>query len=136
MIVEDHDRLREQLAKFYEQEGYRVATAGSGEAAAERLSKDQFAIVLSDVKMPGIDGFQLTRHIREKYPQTDVILITAFGNVKDAVEAMKLGASDYITKPFQPEAIRFVSEKLIEKRRLLEEVRELRQLVRDEYSLE
>jgi DNA-binding NtrC family response regulator len=138
LIVEDHDRLREQLAKFYEQEGYRVATAASGEEATEKLAKEQFAIVLSDVKMPGIDGFQLTRHIREKYPQSDVILITAFGNVKDAVEAMKLGASDYITKPFQPEAIRFVSEKLIEKRRLLEEVRELRhrQLVRDEYNLE
>ncbi len=136
LIVEDHDRLREQLATFYEQEGYRVATAASGEEAREKLSKEQFALVLSDVKMPGIDGFQLTRHIREKYPQTDVILITAFGNVKDAVEAMKLGASDYITKPFQPEAIRFVSEKLIEKRRLLEEVRELRQLVRDEYNLE
>src|SRR5262245_15446499 len=136
LIVEDHDRLREQLAAFYEQEGYRVAVAASGEEARERLSKEQFALVLSDVKMPGVDGFQLTRHIREKYPQTDVILITAFGNVKDAVEAMKLGASDYITKPFQPEAIRFVSEKLIEKRRLLEEVRELRQLVHDEYSLE
>lgn len=136
LIVEDHDRLREQLAKFYEQEGYRVATAANGEEATEKLSKEQYAIVLSDVKMPRVDGFQLTRYIREKYPQTDIILITAFGNVKDAVEAMKLGASDYITKPFQPEAIRFVSEKLIEKRRLMEEVRELRQLVRDEYSLE
>jgi DNA-binding NtrC family response regulator len=136
LIVEDHDRLREQLATFYEQEGYRVTVAANGEEAREKLSKEQFALVLSDVKMPGVDGFQLTRHIREKYPQTDVILITAFGNVKDAVEAMKLGASDYITKPFQPEAIRFVSEKLIEKRRLLEEVRELRQLVHDEYSLE
>ena len=87
LIVEDHDRLREQLATFYEQEGYHVAVAASGEEAREKLSKEQFALVLSDVKMPGVDGFQLTRHIREKYPQTDVILITAFGNVKDAVVA-------------------------------------------------
>ena len=86
--------------------------------------------------MPGIDGFQLARHVREKYPDTDVILITAFGNIKQAVEAMKLGASDYITKPFQPEAIRIVSEKLIERRRLLEEVRELRQRVHEEHNLE
>lgn len=136
LIVEDHDRLREQLCKFYEEEGYRVVAAACGEEAIEKLSQEQFAVVVSDVKMPGMDGFQLTRHIREKHPDTDVILITAFGNIKSAVDAMKLGASDYITKPFQPEAIRFVSEKLIEKRRLVEEVHELRQLVKEEYVVE
>ena len=123
LIVEDHDRLREQLGQFYEQEGFRVTTASCGEDGIKRLTEDRFALVVSDVKMPGLDGFQVARHVREKYPDTDVILITAFGNIKQAVEAMKLGASDYITKPFQPEAIRLVSEKLIEKRRLLDEVR-------------
>jgi DNA-binding NtrC family response regulator len=136
LIVEDHDRLREQLGQFYEQEGFRVTTAACGEDGIEKLAQEKFAIVVSDVKMPGIDGFQLARHVREKYPDTDVILITAFGNIKQAVEAMKLGASDYITKPFQPEAIRLVSEKLIERRRLLEEVKELRQRVHEEYTLE
>ena len=136
LIVEDHDRLREQLGNFYEQEGFRVAMAASGEDGIQRLAQERFAIVVSDVKMPGMDGFQLARHVREKYPETDVILITAFGNIKQAVEAMKLGASDYITKPFQPEAIRLVSEKLIEKRLLLEEVRELRQKVNEGTSLE
>ena len=136
LIVEDHDRLREQLGEFYEQEGFKVTTAACGEEGIEKLSQEKFAIIVSDVKMPGIDGFQLARHVREKYPDTDVILITAFGNIKQAVEAMKLGASDYITKPFQPEAIRIVSEKLIERRRLLEEVRELRQRVHEEHNLE
>ena len=136
LIVEDHDRLREQLGQFYEQEGFKVTTAACGEEGIEKLSQEKFAIIVSDVKMPGIDGFQLARHVREKYPDTDVILITAFGNIKQAVEAMKLGASDYITKPFQPEAIRLVSEKLIERRRLLEEVRELRQRVNEEHNLE
>src|SRR6266480_2682001 len=137
LIVEDHDRLREQLGQFYEQEGFRVTTASCGEEGVKKLAEDKFAIVVSDVKMPGMDGFQLARHVREKCPDTDVILITAFGNIKQAVEAMKLGASDYITKPFQPEAIRLVSEKLIEKRRLLDEVRELRQrVVHDEHQLE
>ena len=136
LIVEDHDRLREQLGNFYEQEGFRVAVASSGEDGIQKLAQERFAIVVSDVKMPGMDGFQLARHVREKYPETDVILITAFGNIKQAVEAMKLGASDYITKPFQPEAIRLVSEKLIEKRLLLEEVRELRQRVNEGTSLE
>jgi DNA-binding NtrC family response regulator len=136
LIVEDHDRLREQLGRFYEEEGYRVTTATCGEEGIEKLTRERFSIVVSDVKMPGIDGFQLARHIREKYPDTDVILITAFGNIKQAVEAMKLGASDYVTKPFQPEAIRLVSEKLIEKRRLLEEVRDLRQRVKDEHRFE
>src|ERR1043166_2709147 len=101
LIVEDHDRLREQLGRFYEEEGYKVVTAACGEEAIERLAREKFAIVVSDVKMPGVDGFQLARHIREKYADTDIILITAFGNIKQAVEAMKLGASDYITKPFQ-----------------------------------
>jgi DNA-binding NtrC family response regulator len=136
LIVEDHDRLRAQLGNFYEQEGYKVTTAACGEEGIQKLSEERFALVVSDVKMPGIDGFQLARHVRERYPDTDVILITAFGNIKQAVEAMKLGASDYITKPFQPEAIRLVSEKLIEKRRLLEEVRELRQRVNDEHNVE
>ena len=136
LIVEDHDRLREQLGQFYEQEGFKVTTASCGEDGIEKLSQEKFAIVVSDVKMPGIDGFQLARHVREKYPDTDVILITAFGNIKQAVEAMKLGASDYITKPFQPEAIRLVSEKLIERRRFLEEVKELRQRVQEEHNLE
>lgn len=136
LIVEDHDRLREQLGQFYEQEGFKITTAASGEEGLEKLSQEKFSIVVSDVKMPGIDGFQLARHVREKYTDTDIILITAFGNIKQAVEAMKLGASDYITKPFQPEAIRLVSEKLIERRRLLEEVRELRQRVQEEHNLE
>ncbi len=136
LIVEDHDRLRDQLGKFYEQEGFRVTTASSGEEGVEKLAQEKFSIVVSDVQMPGLDGFQLARHVREKYPETDVILITAFGNVKQAVEAMKLGASDYITKPFQPEAIRLVSEKLIEKKRLQEEVRELRSRVQDVQNLE
>ena len=136
LIVEDHDLLKEQLSRFYEQKNYRITLAASGEKAIEKLSKEVFAIVVSDVKMPGMDGFQLTRHIRENYPETDVILVTAFGNVKEAVQAMKLGASDYITKPVEPEAIRCVSEKLIEKRRLLEEVRELRQIVKEEYVKE
>ncbi|HEX2226775.1 MAG TPA: sigma-54 dependent transcriptional regulator [Candidatus Binatia bacterium] len=136
LVVEDHDQLREQLGLFYRQEGYRVSTAASGEEALEKLAQEKFAIVVSDVKMPGIDGFQLARHIREKAPDTDIILITAFGNIKQAVEAMKLGASDYITKPFQPEAIRLVSAKLIERRRLLQEVRELRERVQDEHKFE
>jgi DNA-binding NtrC family response regulator len=136
LIVEDHDRLREQLGQFYEQEGFRVSTASCGEEGAKKLAEEKFAIVVSDVKMPEMDGFQLARHVREKHPETDVILITAFGNIKQAVEAMKLGASDYITKPFQPEAIRMVSEKLIEKRRLLDEVRELRQKIQEEHNLE
>jgi DNA-binding NtrC family response regulator len=136
LIVEDHDQLREQLGRFYQEEGYQVSTAASGEEALDKLAQEKFAIVVSDVKMPGIDGFQLARHIREKSSDTDIILITAFGNIKQAVEAMKLGASDYITKPFQPEAIRLVSAKLIERRRLLQEVRELRERVQDEHKFE
>lgn len=136
LIVEDDDSLREQLGRFFEKENYRVSTAPNGEEGLKKLSGEKFALLVSDVNMPGIDGFQLAREVREKYPDTDVVLVTAFGNIKQAVEAMKLGVSDYLPKPFQPEAIRFISEKLMEKRRLREEVHDLRQQVLGEYNLE
>src|SRR5438093_2692853 len=94
LIVEDHDRLREQLGNFYEQEEYKITTTACGEEGMEKLAREKFAIVVSDIKMPDINGFQLARHIREKYPDTNVILITAFGNIKQTVEAMKLGANE------------------------------------------
>ncbi|HXK30732.1 MAG TPA: sigma-54 dependent transcriptional regulator, partial [Candidatus Binatia bacterium] len=134
LIVDDHDELRDHLGKLFEEEGYSVVKAATGEDAKERLREQKFAIVVSDVQMPKMDGIELTRHIRDRYPDTDIILITGFGNVQQAVDAMKLGASDYISKPFQPEVIRFVSEKLIEKRRLREEIVELRQRLSAGYS--
>ena len=135
LIVDDNDELRDHLGRLYEEVGYGVVKAATGEEAMERLREQKFAIVVSDVQMPKMDGIELTRHIREKHLDTDVILITGFGNVQQAVDAMKLGASDYISKPFQPEVIRFVSEKLIEKRRLREEIQELRQRLSEGYSL-
>ncbi|MDP2604586.1 MAG: sigma-54 dependent transcriptional regulator [Deltaproteobacteria bacterium] len=135
LIVDDNDELREHLGRLYEEEGYGVVKAATGEEAKERLHEQKFAIVVSDVQMPQMDGIELTRHIRDRYSDTDIILITGFGNVQQAVDAMKLGASDYISKPFQPEVIRFVSEKLIEKRRLREEIVELRQRLSEGYSL-
>ncbi len=135
LIVDDNDELRDHLGRLYEEEGYGVVKAATGEEAKERLHEQKFAIVVSDVQMPQMDGIELTRHIRDRYSDTDIILITGFGNVQQAVDAMKLGASDYISKPFQPEVIRFVSEKLIEKRRLREEIVELRQRLSEGYSL-
>ena len=135
LIVDDHEELRGHLAQLFEQEGYRVLQASTGEEALERMREQKFAIVVSDVQMPNMDGIELTRHVREKHADTDIILITGFGNVQQAVEAMKLGASDYISKPFQPEVIRFVIEKLIEKRRLRDEILDLRQRLSEGYSL-
>jgi len=135
LIVDDHDEIREHLGKLFEHEGYRVVQASTGEEALERLREQKFAIVISDVQMPNMDGIELTRHVREKHADTDIILITGFGNIQQAVEAMKLGASDYISKPFQPEVIRFVIEKLIEKRRLRDEILDLRQRLSEGYSL-
>ncbi|HEY5541934.1 MAG TPA: response regulator, partial [Candidatus Binatia bacterium] len=94
LIVEDHDELRDHLGKLYEAEGYSVVKAATGEEAKERLREQKFAIVVSDVQMPKMDGIELTRHIRDRYSDTDIILITGFGNVQQAVDAMKLGASD------------------------------------------
>src|SRR2546430_17342560 len=89
----------------------------------------------SDLKIPGTDGIGLTREIRDRWPDLDVIMITGYASIKGAVEAIKQGASDYITKPFQKEEILLATEKILEKRRLLDEISYLRSQLSDRYSL-
>ncbi len=136
LVVEDEKSMREVLKILLEGENYEVVTAADGVAGLSFVEKDIFDLVITDMKMPKVDGFEVLRKIKEISPDTIVIMITAFGTTESAVEAMKLGAYDYINKPFNIDEIRLIVKKAIEKKRLSEEVTVLRQKVETTYALE
>ena len=105
LVVEDDLSLCEALCDTLEINGYRVVSARNGTEALIKLEHGQFKLVVSDVQMPVMDGFQLLQNIQHKYAQTPVLLMTAFGTIPKAVEAMQAGASDYLIKPFDAQAL-------------------------------
>ncbi len=105
LVVEDDAALREALVDTLELAGYEVVDADCGESAIIKLSKEAFDMVVSDVNMPGIDGHQLLDHVVNKYPGLSFLMITAYGSISDAVDAMRQGAVDYLVKPFEPEKL-------------------------------
>lgn len=136
LVVEDEKSMREVLKILLEGENYEVTTAADGVAGLSFVEKDIFDLVITDMKMPKVDGFEVLKKVKEVSPDTIVIMITAFGTTESAVEAMKLGAYDYINKPFNIDEIRLIVKKAIEKKRLSEEVTVLRQKVETTYALE
>jgi two-component system, NtrC family, response regulator PilR len=136
LIVEDEKSMREVLRILLEEEKYTVMTAADGLEGLSYIEKDIFDLVVSDIKMPKLNGFGLLTKIKEISPDTLVIMITAFGTTESAIEAMKLGAYDYINKPFNIDEIRLIVRKAIEKKRLSEEISLLRQKVEATYSLQ
>ncbi len=101
LVVEDRDSLRRMLESALRAEGYTVEVAASGEAAVEQLSDNEFDLVLTDLMLPGISGIEVLKVCRDTLPGTPVVMLTAFGTVDNAVEAMKLGASDFLEKPVE-----------------------------------
>ena len=101
LIVEDETVLRESLAELLTSEGYEVLQAADGKAAYELVLQQPVDLVLSDIRMPEMDGMTLLAHLRKVAPQTPVIMITAYGTVDSAVAAMRAGACDYLLKPVQ-----------------------------------
>ncbi len=105
MVVDDERIVRDSLKDWLEDVGFGVDTAASGPEVLERLDQDPFDLLLVDIKMPGMDGVEVLRRSREAHPDLTVIMITAYATVDTAVEAMKIGALDYLTKPFDPETL-------------------------------
>jgi two-component system response regulator PilR (NtrC family) len=123
LVVEDERHMREILKMLLESEGYAVSTAGDGLSGVDLLSREPFFnVVITDIKMPGEDGFAILKKTLEVSPETLVIMITAFGTMESAIEAMKLGAYDYIHKPFKIDEIRLIVQKALEKQRLRKEI--------------
>ncbi|HEX9023309.1 MAG TPA: sigma-54 dependent transcriptional regulator [Geobacteraceae bacterium] len=127
LIIDDDASLRRVLEYNLQEEGYEVLTAATGEEGLSRFEESAPPLVITDMKMPGMDGFQVFKAIRERSPDTLVIIITAFGEVSTAVEAMKLGAYDYITKPFNRDELKLIVKKALELRNLSVENRQLKE---------
>ena len=136
LIVDDEAALREAIAERLGDHGFIVEQAASGEEALERLAAFAFDILITDLRLPGIDGRQVLDAAIERYPELIAIVITGFGTVKDAVEAIKQGAADFITKPFQFDALLHVLRSAMEQRRLKSENAYLRSQLEERYRFE
>ncbi|MBI2560926.1 MAG: sigma-54-dependent Fis family transcriptional regulator [candidate division NC10 bacterium] len=112
LVVDDEEVVRDSLARWLEEDGYRVDTAADGQAALTKLGEQAYAILLVDLKMPGIDGLQVLAQARTLQPDAAVIIMTAYATVDTAVQAMKQGAYDYLVKPFEPEELSLMVGKL------------------------
>src|SRR6188474_3027780 len=136
LIADDHDAVRRGLARGLTEAGHEVQEASNGNAAIEKLHDSYFDVVLSDLKMGGSDGMDVLRTTRAMHPTTAVILMTAFGTVNTAVEAMKIGAFDYVLKPFEIEEMEVKIEKALEMKRLKGELEYLRGTQQDIYEFD
>ena len=123
LVVDDELGMRKYLTKLLTHNEYSVSAAENGVEGLEMLPKEQPDLVLVDFKMPRMDGMQFLRKLKKDFPDLPVIMMTAFGTIDNAIEAMKLGAYDYINKPFEIDEILIVIGKALEKKRLEEELR-------------
>jgi DNA-binding NtrC family response regulator len=136
LIVEDEASLREVVAERLGDQGYEVVQAANGEEALERLAEFAFDIVITDLRLPGIDGGKVLEAAVARYPEIIGIVVTGYGTVKDAVGAIKRGASDFVTKPFQFDELLHVLDSALEQRRLKSENAYLRSQLERRYSFE
>ncbi len=136
LIVDDEESIREFLEIMLKKEGYEVSTAEDGLKAKDLLSKRNFNMVISDLQMPNMTGIELLKHVRETYPETVFMLITAFGTTENAVEAMKMGAYDYLTKPFKIDEVRINIQNALRTSSLEVENRVLKKELTKEYSFQ
>lgn len=136
LVVDDEESIREFLEIMLKKEGYEVTTAEDGAKAKDILTKKSFDMIISDMQMPNLTGIELLRHVRESYPDVVFMIITAFGTTETAVEAMKLGAYDYLTKPFKIDEVRINIANALRSKNLETEVRVLKKELVKEYSFQ
>ena len=136
LVVDDEAIVRESLHDWLTDSGYQVFTAENGPKALEIIESERLGIVIADLVMPGMDGIELMKRAKEIQPNSEVIIITAYGSIPTAIAAMKEGAYDYIEKPFCPERAELLVKKLAEHQELVEENLSLRQRLEDHYRFE
>lgn len=136
MVVDDDAETLALLREIVAKEGYQVETAEDAETALRQLAQWQPDLLITDIHMPGMDGLALLASVRERAPDVLVILLTAYGSLKTAVDAIKAGAFDYLSKPFVVDDIRLVVRRALEHRKLLRENRSLREQLRDRYRFD
>ncbi|UCD63051.1 MAG: sigma-54-dependent Fis family transcriptional regulator, partial [Candidatus Zixiibacteriota bacterium] len=121
LVVDDKDSMRNMLTETLLEEGYRVDSASTGKKAMDLVRNKSYDLVLTDLKMPDVDGLQVLSEVKGVDSETAVILMTAFGTIEDAVTAMKMGAFDFVTKPFDTEHLCVLVNRALENRRLIAE---------------
>ncbi|HEX8736923.1 MAG TPA: sigma-54 dependent transcriptional regulator [Pyrinomonadaceae bacterium] len=129
LIVDDKEQMRDVLQKFLAAEGYRIETAASGKEALEKISGENYNLILTDIKMPGMDGNELLAEILKRDSDAVVILMTAFGSIEAAVSAIKRGAADYISKPFQMDEVLLRISRALKERNLQKRVADLEEKI-------
>src|SRR5580698_7673752 len=134
LIVDDQDMMRDSLAGTLAREGHEVVAANDGPAAITRLGATRFDLLITDLKMPRMTGTELLAEARRLRPEMPVVLMTAFATVATAVEAMKLGAYDYIQKPFDGDEIKLLVDRTLEHARLLKENAALRSVAEQQLA--
>jgi two-component system, NtrC family, response regulator AtoC len=134
LFVDDESALRGLMAERLSERGFDVVESGTGEKAIEYLDQFAFDILITDLRLPGIDGTRVIEAAKQRYPGIVAIVITGYGTVRDAVEAMKRGASDYVTKPFQFDELVHVLDKALEQQRLASENAYLRSQLEQRYQ--
>src|SRR5437867_7116294 len=136
LLVEDEAPLRQAIAEQLSDRGYHVEQAESGEAAIARLADFAFDIIITDLRLPGVDGSAVIEAAVARYPEIIAIVATGYGTVKDAVEAIKRGASDFVNKPFHIDELLHALDSAIERRRLKSENAYLRAQLQERYRFE
>lgn len=134
LVVDDEESMRDYLAILLRRDGYQVEVASDGQQAVTQLKDQAYDLIISDIKMPRLDGFGVLDYVNERCPGTAIIMITAFSTTEQAVDAMKKGAYDYITKPFKNEEIRLIVENALERIDLRRENQHLKKALGTRFS--
>jgi DNA-binding NtrC family response regulator len=133
LVVDDEEIVRESLVSWLEKDGYTMETAEDGPSALAQLEKASWSILLCDLKMPGMDGLEVLERVKKLQPESAIVIMTAYATVDTAVKAMKLGAYDYLVKPFDPEELSIMIQKIVAQQALLRENVILRKALKRDY---
>ncbi|HEY6997988.1 MAG TPA: response regulator [Candidatus Binatia bacterium] len=118
LVVDDERNIRSNLGMVLETQGYKVDTSSNGDDALLRVKEGRYDIAFVDIRMPKMDGLELLRYLRGLRPKLPVVMLTAYGTVSKAVEAMKLGAVDFLEKPFDPKTIQILCQEILEREKI------------------
>ncbi len=134
LVVDDTPLIREHLRVFLELDGFEVETAENGQSALVALRDRLFHLTITDLRMPDMNGLELLAAVRSERLPLGVLVLTGHGDTKVALDAMKAGADDFVTKPYEPDHLRYVVQRILERRRLIDELEQLRKQMRQDYG--
>jgi len=119
LVVDDEEAMRESLNDWLKEDGYEVGLAAGGQEAIDMVRDEPWEIILLDLKMPGMNGLETLKHLKEVRPDAEILMMTAYATVDTAVQAMKEGAFDYLVKPFDPDEVEILIKKIVKHKELI-----------------